>query len=89
MDRKNIRIYGGNGIYFIEDQYQKDKNFDCKDSIVDCNDAIFDCKDTNFDSKYTIFYDEVLTIIMILMLIEYYYLKVAINILLDTNIQTK
>ena len=58
MDPKNIRISGGNGEYFIEDQYQKDNNFDCNDSIFDCNDAIFDCKDTNFDSKYTISYDE-------------------------------
>ena len=58
MSPKNIRIYGGTGEYFIEDQYQKDNNFDCKDSIFDCNNAIFDCKDTNFDSKYTIFYDQ-------------------------------
>ena len=32
---------------------------------------------------------KMLTIVIILMLIEYYYLKVAINILLDTNIQIK
>ena len=51
MDSKNIRISGGNGEYSIEDQYQKDNNFDCKGSIFDCNDAIFDCKDT-------IYYDE-------------------------------
>ena len=33
MDSKNIRLYGGNVLYFIEDQYQKDANFDCKDTI--------------------------------------------------------
>ena len=32
---------------------------------------------------------KMLIIMMILMLTEYYYLKVAINILLDTNIQIK
>ena len=35
MDRKKIKIYGGNGEYFIEDQYQKNNNFYCKDSIFD------------------------------------------------------
>ena len=44
MDRKKIKIYGGNGEYFIEDQYQKNNNCYCKDSI--------------FDSKQTIFYYE-------------------------------
>ena len=55
MNPKNIRIYGGNAEYFIQDQYQKDNNFDYEDSIFDCSNAIFDCKDTNLDSKYTIF----------------------------------
>ena len=55
MDPKNIRPYGGNGLYFIEDQYQKDNNFNCKDTLFDCKDAIFDCKDTNFKCKDTIF----------------------------------
>ena len=55
MDPKNIRLYGGNGAYFIEDQYQKDANFACKDTIFDCKDAIFDCKDAIFDCKDTIF----------------------------------
>ena len=55
MDPKNIRLYGGNGLYFIKDQYQKDNNFECKNSVFDCKDAIFDCRDTNFRSKNTIF----------------------------------
>ena len=45
MDPKNIRLYGGNGLYFIEEQYQKDNNFDCKDTIFDCEDTIFDYDD--------------------------------------------
>ena len=40
MDPKNIRLYGGNGLYFIEEQYQKDNNFDCKDTIFDCEDDL-------------------------------------------------
>ena len=55
MRPKNIRLDRGNGLYFIEDQYQKDNNFDCKDTIFDCKDAIFDSKDTNFDCKDAIF----------------------------------
>ena len=55
MDPKNIRLYGGNDAYFIEDQYKKDAYFDCKDTIFVCKDAIFDCKDTNFHCKDTIF----------------------------------
>ena len=35
--------------YFIVDQYQKDNNFDCKDTIFDWKDTNFDCKDTIFD----------------------------------------
>ena len=48
MDPKNIRPYGGNGLYFIKDQYQKDKNFDCKDTIFDCKDTIFDYEDAYY-----------------------------------------
>ena len=55
MDPKNIVLYKGGQSYFIADQYQKDNNFECKNSIFDCKDAIFDCKDTNFCSKDTIF----------------------------------
>ena len=55
MDPKNIRLYGGNDAYFIEDQCKKDAYFDCKDTIFVCKDAIFDCKDTNFHCKDTIF----------------------------------
>ena len=39
--------------------------------------------------KMLILIMKMLIIVMILMLIEYYYLKAAINILLDTNIQIK
>ena len=55
MDPKNIVLYKGGESYFIVDQYQKDNNFECKNSIFDCKDAIFDCKDTNIRSKNTIF----------------------------------
>ena len=43
MDPENIRLYGGNGAYFVEDQYQKDNNFDCKDTIFDYEDAYYYC----------------------------------------------
>ena len=59
MDPKNIRLYGGNGLYFIEDQYQKDNNFDCKDTIFDCKDPIFDCEDTIFDYEDAYYYDDI------------------------------
>ena len=48
MDPKNIRLYGGNGLYFVEDQYQKDNNFVCKDTIFDCEDTIFDYEDAYY-----------------------------------------
>ena len=41
MDPKNIRFYGCTGLYFIEDQYQKDNNFDCKDTTFDYEDAYY------------------------------------------------
>ena len=70
-------------------QYQKDNNFDCKDSIFGCNDAIFDYKGTNFDSKCTIFYDEDAYYYYDIDVDRIFNLKVAINILLDRNIQIK
>ena len=59
MDRKKIKIYGGNGEYFIEDQYQKNNNVKILFLIVN---RLF-------------FIMKMLTFIMILMLIENYYLK--------------
>ena len=55
MDPKNIRLYGGNGVYFIEDQYQKDIKSYCKENNSCCKDTIFGCKDNNCDCKDTIF----------------------------------
>ena len=47
------------GTYFIEDQYQKDKNFDCKDTIFDCKDTNFDFKDTIFDYEDGYYYYDI------------------------------
>ena len=74
MDPKNIRLYGGNGRYFIEDQYQKDNNSCCKGTIFGFKDTIFDYKDAYY------YYD--IDVYRILL-----YKKVTMNILLDTNIQ--
>ena len=59
MDPENIRLYGGNGAYFVEDQYQKDNNFDCKDTIFDCKDTNFDCKATIFDYEDAYYYCDI------------------------------
>ena len=48
MDPKNIRLCGGNGTYFIEDQYQKDNNSCCGDNNSWCKDTIFDYKDAYY-----------------------------------------
>ena len=74
MDPKNIRLYGGNGRYFIEDQYQKDNNSCCKGTIFGFKDTIFDYKDAYY------YYDIDVNRILL-------YKKVTMNILLDTNIQ--
>ena len=76
MDPKNIRLYGGNGTYFIEDQYQKDNNSCCGDNNSWCKDTIFDYKDAYY------YYDIDVNRILL-------YKKVTMNILLDTNIQIK
>ena len=76
MDLKNIRLDGGNGTYFIEDQYQKDYNSCCKDTIFGCKDTIFDYKDAHYCHDI----DENRILL---------YKKVTMNILLDTNIQIK
>ena len=41
MDPENSKLRGGNGLYFIEEQYQKNNNFDCKDTIFDQEDAYY------------------------------------------------
>ena len=83
MDPKNIRLYGGNGTYFIEDQYQKDYNSCCGDNNSCYKDTIFGSKDTIFDYKDAYYYYDV-DVNRILL-----YKKVTMNILLDTKIQIK
>ena len=41
MDSKNIRLYKGSGVYFIEDQYQKDTNSDYEHTNLDYEDAYY------------------------------------------------
>ena len=83
MDPKNIRLYGVNGTYFIEDQYQKDYNSCCGDNNSCYKDTIFGSKDTIFDYKDAYYYYDV-DVNRILL-----YTKVRMNILLDTNIEIK
>ena len=84
VDPQNSRLYGGNGAYFIEDQYQKDANFDCKDTIFIVKMLFLIVKILILIVKIQFLIMKMLTIIMMLMLIEYYYLnKVTMNILLN------